>query len=233
MTAATLCYAVPSLAEGSAEISKTSEISYAVEVPCPPDASATRLSPAKFVARRHPAFHRKGTANHRHRPLHARSKAAVRPHAPTVRAKVSAGVRHGVAASHRKHKSRPRHHRPHKNTLVKRVGRCEVVHRDRLAGGLQTVSTAQTLAPLTPDPTGGLVTQPSITAQGQGPLNIPLRDYPIGLGSGSGLAPVAADGVAPVSAAPEPGEWVLILLGVSLVGSAFRRRRGSATTARP
>ena len=224
-----------SMAEGTVSSASdnsdaSSYVSYPVEVPCPPQAGAPRLHRASFTHNRHLKPRPKSGRRTAH-VVGAPNKVVVKA-APAV---MKAARSPHIASSHPKRRVAGQHrrktvhkHRVASNTPLKKIGRCEVIRRDRLGGGLQLASTPQTLVSQGLEPTGALVTQPAFYTQGgQGPLSAPLRDYPIGFGSGGAATPAAA-GVKPVSSAPEPGEWMLIVLGVSLIGGQLRQKRRAA-----
>ena len=101
--------------------------------------------------------------------------------------------------------------------------RCSVVRRERLttASFGITPETAE-LTPIVADIEPG---GPALAALTSGRPAFPNVVNPT---AGGGGQPGSPGGVGSVSAAPEPGQWVLLMFGVGAMGFALRRRSKAA-----
>jgi len=221
-------------------------ITYSEDAPCDPTPVAAK--PALKAVRR-PKLHRA----HRRPVVHKAVVHKLVPHPSPVRPKpvavvhrtaIHKAVLHKVVAHH------PRRRRPAAATLVGAPKRCVILHSERLnradlaydAAPAAALDPSAALAPpeATPDfgLGGGGATGGGFGGEaggfsgggggggGGGGAAFPNAVYG-GVGGGS-VATDPGHSSGPVSAAPEPQTWMLMILGVGLCGCALRRSRRAA-----
>ena len=188
----------------------TSYITYTEDAPCPPDA-------------RRDSSHRRARRPVRHVGRRLRSPSSVKKArvVPVAHTKKRMVVR---VKSHPRHRSAPRlvrvvapvHHR-----------RCAVVRRDPLTRAAFGIAPADAITqPASYDLSPGGPFSDVSPSSGRAAFGDPVGGGAGGGGSDVG-APGSSGGGPIVSAAPEPEGWVLMILGVALVGAMMRRSRRS------
>ena len=190
-------------------------ITYTEDAPCPPEAAGQHLHRRRVLHR---------ARVHVRRPRHVLVKAAVTR--PTVHRKRPTVMRvrkrvERPAPLHLVNAAVPVHHK-----------RCSVVRRDRLTSAAFGIAPRDALiAPVSYDiAPAGAVTD-ATSANGPAAFGDPIG----GAAGGSGRAGGAGGGLGgtatttPVSAAPEPDAWALMISGVAVAGFALRRRRRTAS----
>lgn len=191
-----------SLRGGAAGSSQTNSgvptiIAYSESVPCPP-AAGGRKSPS------HPrASHRRHLAPRVQRPHRiVHHPAHQRPAHTHARPRLI----HTAAPVHTKS--------------------CVVLHHDRLThAGVDATSPGFGLVQTAYEPRLAMPSIDATTAPSSG--RSAFADPSLGGGASGGPGSAAAGSTRLVSAAPEPDEWVLMILGVGLSGISLRRRRKS------
>ncbi len=165
-------------------------------------------------------------------------------HHPIHHRKLGTPVRHVVVRAYAPIRRPIRHlHRPKPPVLLHKAASCEVLHRDAFGGQPQIVAAAYypNLGPI-----GAVPLAPSNALDRSfSPLN-PLNNYAEFPSAGGrrvaktntappGTPPVVTPPGTPVSAAPEPGTWTLMIVGLAMIGIGLRlsRRRNGLASAQP